>query len=43
MTAFGGVAEEMDIVADALRGVAVVAHAINPARSLDGEAGSIDG
>ena len=43
MFASGGVAEEMDVAADALGGVAVVAYAIHLARGLDVEAGGIDG
>ena len=43
MLASGGVAEEVDVVADALGGVAVVADTVGLTGCLDVEAGSIDG
>ena len=43
MLAPGGVAEEVDVVADALRGVAVVADAVGLTGRLDVEPGCIDG
>ena len=43
MLAPGGVAEEVDVVADALRGVAIVADTVGLTGRLDVEAGGIDG
>ena len=43
MFASGGVAEEMDVVANALGGVAVVADAIGLTGCVDVETGGIDG
>ena len=37
------IAGEVDVVADALRAVAVVAHAVQPARRVATQAGSVDG
>ena len=41
--ASGGVAEEMDVVADALWGVAVVADTVSLTGCLDVETGGVDG
>ena len=37
------IAGEVDVVADALRAVAVVAHAVQPARRVAAQAGGVDG
>ena len=43
MAAFGGVSEEVNVIADGFRGVTIVTDAVRLAWGLDVEAGSIDG